>query len=251
MITNRRDFIKNTAVAAAGASFLLPFLSNAAESRDRHKKITIPDNGVIVFQGDSITDASRDKANLNYNDLGAFGSGYAGLVASQLLNDHPDKKLKIYNKGVSGNKVFQLADRWDKDCLDLKPDVLSVMVGINDYWHTKTYGYKGTLKTYKDDYIKLLQRTKDKFPDVQLIIAEPYGVKGVKHIDESWYPYFDEYRKACHEVSGQFDAIFIPLQQLFDNAQKAMPGKYWTADGVHPSFAGIQIMATAWLSAFK
>ncbi len=249
-MTNRRDFIKGTAVLTAGAS-LLPLLSSAETLTEKPKKIKLPENGVIVFQGDSITDAGRDKANMNFNDLGAFGQGYVGLVASQLLYDNPAKKLKIYNKGISGNKVPQLAERWDKDCLDLKPDVLSLMVGVNDFWHTLTYNYKGTIQSYKADYIKLLQRTKDKFPDVQLVIAEPYGVKGIKHVDEKWYPYFNDYRQAARDVADQFGAVFIPLQQIFDKAQASMPGKYWTGDGVHPSFGGIQIMATVWLEAFN
>jgi lysophospholipase L1-like esterase len=249
-MTNRRNFIKQTAAVTAGAS-LFPLLSNATEMRAKHKKIKLKDNAIVVFQGDSITDALRDKNNMNYNDMGAFGNGYVGLTASQLLFDNADKKLKIYNKGVSGNKVFQLSDRWEKECLDLAPDVLSVMVGVNDYWHTKTYNYTGTIKTYKDDYIKLLQRTKDKFPDVQLIIGEPYGVKGINYVKDDWYPAFDEYRQVSREVADKFDAAFIPLQQIFDKAQQSMPGKYWTADGVHPTLAGCQIMATAWLEVFK
>jgi lysophospholipase L1-like esterase len=249
-MNNRREFIKNTAALAA----VMPLLSRITPlvvSNKKQKKIKLADNAVILFQGDSITDAGRNRNNLNYNNLAAFGNGYASLVASQLLFNHPAGKLKIYNKGVSGNKVFQLIDRWDKDCLELKPDVLSIVVGVNDFWHTITNNYKGSVQTYKDDYTRLLKQTKDKLPDVQLIIGEPYGVKGIKSVDEKWYPAFDDYRHAAREIANQFDAIFIPLQQLFDKAQEAMPGNYWTVDGVHPSFAGIQIMSNAWLEVFK
>lgn len=249
-MTDRRSFIKNTAAIAAGAS-LIPLTSTVAEASSKHKKIKLADNAVVLFQGDSITDAGRDKANMDFNSLPAFGNGYVSMIAAQLLFDNPSKNLKIYNRGISGNKVFQLADRWDKDCIDLKPNVLSIMVGVNDFWHTLTNGYKGTIQTYKDDYVKLLQRTKDAFPDLQLIIAQPYAVKGVKAVDEKWYPAFNDYQQAAQDIASKFDAIYIPLQQVFDKAQQAMPGKYWTADGVHPSLAGAKIMSAAWLEVFK
>jgi lysophospholipase L1-like esterase len=249
-MTNRRNFIKNTAAITAGAS-LLPLFNSAAVASSKHKKIKLADNAVILFQGDSITDAGRDRNNMEPNNSPAFGNGYVSLVAAQLLFDNPSKNLKIYNKGISGNKVFQLADRWDKDCIELKPNVLSIMVGVNDFWHTLTNGYKGTIQTYKDDFAKLLQRTKNTFPDIQLIIVEPYAVKGVKSVDEKWYPAFEEYQQAAHDIANQFDAYYIPLQQVFDKAQQAMPGKYWTGDGVHPTLAGAKIMSDAWLEAFK
>jgi len=249
-MTNRRSFIKSTAAVTAGAS-LLPLLSSAALASSKHRKIKLADNSVILFQGDSITDANRDRNNMEPNNLQAFGNGYVSLVASQLLFDNPSKNLKIYNKGISGNKVFQLADRWDKDCIELKPDVLSIMVGVNDFWHTLTNGYKGTIQTYKVDYVKLLQRTKTAFPDIQLIIVEPYAVKGIKSVDDKWYPFFEDYQHAAQDMANQFDAFYIPLQQIFDKAQQAMPGKYWTGDGVHPTLAGAKIMSAAWLEAFK
>jgi len=249
-MTNRRSFIKNTAAIAAGAS-LIPLTSTLAEANSKHKKIKLADNAVILFQGDSITDAGRNKTDMDFNSLPAFGNGYVSLFAAQLLFDNPSKNLKIYNRGISGNKVFQLADRWDKDCMDIKPNVLSIMVGVNDFWHTLTNGYKGTIQTYKDDYVKLLQRTKDTFPDLQLIIAQPYAVNGIKSVDEKWYPAFAEYQQAAQDIAGKFDAIYIPLQTVFDKAQKAMPGKYWTADGVHPTLAGAKIMSAAWLEAFQ
>jgi lysophospholipase L1-like esterase len=248
-MSNRRDFIKSTAAVTAAAT-LSPWMVSAKEAISKHKKIKLKENAVVLFQGDSITDAGRDKTNMDYNSLPALGNGYASLIAAQLQYDNAAKKLKIYNRGVSGDKVFQLAARWDKDCLDIKPDVLSILVGVNDFWHTLVHNYKGTLKTYKDDYIKLLTRTKEQLPDVQLIIGEPYSVKGTK-VDDKWYPFFYEYQHAAREIADQFDAVFIPLQQVFDHAQEAMPGAYWTPDGVHPSFAGAQIMAATWLNLFK
>ena len=100
------------------------------------------------------------------------------LAAAALLEKYASLNLKIYNKGISGNKVFQLAERWDKDCLELKPDVLSILIGVNDIWHKLNGQYNGTVEIYRKDYIALLERTKKALPDVKLIICEPFAVTG-------------------------------------------------------------------------
>lgn len=249
-MSNRRNFLKNTAMVTAAAA-LSPWMEVAAkEMISKDKKIRLKPNSVVLFQGDSITDAGRNKTITEPNNIAGLGNGYASLVAAQLQYDNAARKLKIYNRGVSGNKVFELAARWDKDCLEIKPDVLSILIGVNDFWHTLVHDYKGTLQTYTDDYIKLLTRTKKQLPDLQLIIAEPYSIIGTK-VNDKWYPFFYEYQHAARKIANEFGATFIPLQQIFNRAQKALPGNYWAPDGVHPSFAGAQIMASAWLEVFK
>jgi lysophospholipase L1-like esterase len=147
--------------------------------------------------------------------------------------------------------VFQLADRWDADCINLKPNVLSILIGVNDYWHTLTNGYTGTIETYRSDYRKLLDRTKQALPDVKLIIGEPFAVRGVRAVDDKWYPAFDGFRQAAKEIADQYGAIFIPYQSIYDKAIESAPGSYWTNDGVHPSLAGAELMAHAWLETVK
>ncbi|WP_304062619.1 SGNH/GDSL hydrolase family protein [Pedobacter glucosidilyticus] len=242
----RRAFLKNTSMAGVLA-LSIPEIVQAAMPKASGIKLQKGD--VILFQGDSITDAGRKKDDLNFNTPNSLGGGYALQAAAEMLLKHPDKGLKIYNKGISGNKVYQLAERWDKDCLELKPQVLSILIGVNDYWHKHNGKYDGTIETYKKDFRALLNRTKESLPNVKLIIGEPFAVKGIKAVDESWYPAFDEYRKAAKEIAEEFQAIFIPYQKVFDEAQKTAPGVYWTYDGVHPSLAGAKLMAEAWLKA--
>src|SRR3546814_12671766 len=98
----------------------------------------------------------------------------------------------------------------------LKPDVLSILIGVNDYWHKHNGNYDGTVNVYRNDYRALLDRTLEKLPDVQLVICEPFAVKGVKAVDESWYPEFDGYRAAAREIAAEFKAAFIPYQSVFD-----------------------------------
>jgi lysophospholipase L1-like esterase len=247
---NRRNFVKTAAIGVM-ASLSMPAIVSSAFANEKSKKTIIGQDDVILFQGDSITDWGRDHNKNAANDFGALGSGYVLLTASSLLREYAAKNLQIYNKGVSGNKVFQLSDRWDTDALSIKPNVLSIMVGVNDYWHTITGGYKGTIDTYRGDYRKLLDRTKQALPNVKFLIGEPYAMKDVKAVDASWYPAFDTYRQASRDVAAEFGATFIPYQSVMDEALKLAPAKYWSLDGVHPSAAGAALMAYAWQNAVK
>ena len=148
--TNRRNFLKKATLGGV-LPLSIPQIISEAFAAEKVIPIALNKEDVILFQGDSITDASRKREEKSYNNSSALGSGYAFLAASELLYKHPEKNLKIYNKGISGNKVYQLAERWNTDALELKPNVLSVLIGVNDFWHTITHNYTGTIKTYQDD----------------------------------------------------------------------------------------------------
>lgn len=252
LTNNRRNFIKNAAIGTL-ASISIPQIAASAfaERNAKGKKITIQKNDIILLQGDSITDSGRTKTATEPNSARALGNGYALGVASNLLLKYPDKDLKFFNKGISGNKVHQLAERWQADCIDIKPNILSIHIGVNDFWHTLTSGYKGTLQTYVDDYRKLLDSTLRLLPGVKLIICEPFAVLGVRSVDKNWYPTFDLFRQAAQSLAIQYDAPFVPYQAAFDKAIKLAPPVYWTNDGVHPSAAGAALMAQTWLEVVK
>jgi lysophospholipase L1-like esterase len=255
----RRAFLKSSAVAlgAGGFAVLAPASGDAAEDRTAGTSPSlIARDNVILFQGDSITDwgRSRERAGVP-NDPAALGSGqgdlgpgYAWLAAVELLTDRPQDGLKIFNRGISGNKVFQLADRWQADCLDLKPDVLSVLIGVNDYWHTLTSGYHGTVEIYEKDYRALTERTLKALPAVKLIICEPFALH-YGSVDETWTSGFAPYRAAAKRVAEACRATFIPFQTRFDEAIKYAPPQHWSKDGVHPAVAGSALMAYAWAKA--
>lgn len=239
----RRMFVKNSLLA--GAAGVMSVDSFGAPS------IQLPSDAVILFQGDSITDGHRQKDLLSPNDPRGLGNGYVGLVAADLLRKYPARGYRIFNRGVSGNKVFQLSERWKEDCIDLQPSVLSILVGVNDFWHTKTGKYNGTLEKYRSDYFSLLDRTRNEIPELELIIAEPFALPGIRAVDHTWYPAFDEYRATAKELAGIFKATFIPCQKIFNKAVKKAPGVYWTHDGVHPTLAGARLMADAWRKALS
>ncbi|MEE4286307.1 MAG: SGNH/GDSL hydrolase family protein [Mariniphaga sp.] len=250
---SRRKFISRSAIGTAALASIPAIVSaSIAPAGKKSKKYSLFQKGnTVLFQGDSITDAGREKEKELPNNSRSFGSGYAFLAASALMNDLAELNLTLYNRGISGNKVFQLADRWQKDCLGLKPDVLSILIGVNDYWHKRNGNYDGTVEVYENDFRALLQRTKKELPGIKLVICQPFYVLNTSAVDETWVEPMKEYQAVAKKMAKEFDAIWVPFQEVFDEAIKYAPATYWTGDGVHPSMAGAQLMAEAWLRAVE
>ncbi|MBM4025410.1 MAG: SGNH/GDSL hydrolase family protein [Planctomycetes bacterium] len=247
--TSRRSFLGKTAAGLAAFSALAS--SGCSEPMTRSSGATgrglIRTGDVVLFQGDSITDAGRDrKRQDNANEGRALGNGYALFAASQLLATRAEAGLRIFNRGISGNKVFQLADRWDADCLALKPAVVSILIGVNDIWHTLNGNYQGTVEIYEKDYRALLERTQRELPGVRLVLCEPFVLR-CGAVTDKWFPEFDGYRAAARRVATEFRAAFVPFQTMFDQAVTTAPPTYWAGDGVHPTMAGAALMAKTWL----
>ena len=254
MSLSRRKFFRRSAVHAAGIASIPLILSATLPEKKEKKKdrfSIFPDGGTVLFQGDSITDTGRNKERQLPNDASSFGNGYALMAGASLLKKLAGKGLTIYNRGISGNKVYQLRDRWNEDCLDLKPDVLSILIGVNDYWHKRNGNYDGTPEVYETDYRALLKQTKEALPNVKLVICEPFSVPGGTAIGEGWMDEFAPYMKAAKKLAEEFDTFYVPYQQIFEEALKHAPAAYWSPDGVHPSMAGTQLMASAWLKVVK
>src|SRR6266851_2023280 len=163
----RRDFV--TAASAVAGFALWP----AGRTADRAPARTADGTGVL-FQGDSITDCGRDRKLSDPNAASALGSGYPLLVAAAALAAHPDRALRFYNRGVSGNKVPDLAARWATETLALAPDVLSILIGVNDFWHKLSSGYTGTVEDYEHQYTALLEDTRRALPRPRIIVLEPF-----------------------------------------------------------------------------
>ncbi|MCB9885117.1 MAG: SGNH/GDSL hydrolase family protein [Planctomycetes bacterium] len=243
---SRRDFL-GASLATAGGLGLAACASPAAQGSPGPGAGLLRAGDRVLFQGDSITDAGRSRERAaEANAQAALGGGYAWFAAAGLLVGHPAEQLQVWNRGISGNKVFQLADRWQQDCLELKPDLLSILIGVNDIWHTKNGKYDGTVATYARDYDALLTRTRAALPDVRLVICEPFVLR-CGAIDDSWFPEFDHYRAAARDVADRHRARWVPFQAMFDAAIAYAPPEHWAKDGVHPSAAGAALMAQTWL----
>ena len=203
---------------------------------------------VILFQGDSITDAGRNRSAAGANNAGALGGGYPLIAASHMMRAHPDSQLLIFNRGVSGDKVPQLQARWETDTIALKPDILSILVGVNDLWHKLNGNSNGSVADYESQYSALLRDTKEALPSVRLIVLEPF-VLVTGAVDGKWFPEFDERRAAAERVAKRFDATFVPLQSMFTQLARSAPPSYWLGDGVHPTIAGHAAIADRWREA--
>ena len=202
----------------------------------------------ILFQGDSITDCGRQRDPGEAN-IG-LGSGYAMLSAAELLKRYPADKLTIFNRGISGNRVVDLYARWKIDCLNLKPDLLSILIGVNDTWHKFNHNNGVGLQRYERIYRELLTWTKESLPHIKLMLGEPF-VLPFGAVNEEWLPEIAERRIIVKKLADEFDAAFIPYQTIFDQALQQAPAEYWLVDGVHPTLAGHSLMAAAWLEAFE
>ena len=251
----RRNFLKRSAIGVAGIPLILSATlpdaitsASASEKKKKTGKLPFAKDNVILFQGDSITDAGRNKNDQHANNAGSFGGGYAFMTAASLLANYPELSLTIYNRGISGNKVYQLIDRWNDDCVDLKPDLLSILIGVNDYWHKRNGNYDGTIAIYEGDYRALLKTTRKSLPDCTIVICEPFAVDGGTAIGETWQKEFESYRIVAKKMSEEFGTMFIPYHSIFREALNFAPAAYWSPDGVHPSMAGAQLMAKAWMN---
>ena len=201
---------------------------------------------VLLFQGDSITDVGRARSNRNANDPAAMGTGYAFLAMCRLLAARPQDNWVVYNRGISGNRVSDLEARWQQDCLKLQPEVVSILIGINDLWHKLNGDSHGTPASYEAEYRALLARTRSALPEARLVVCEPFVLEtGVVH--DSWLPEFDQRRAIAERLAEQHGALWVPFHRSFEAAvARGTDPAYWADDGVHPTPAGHQLMADAW-----
>lgn len=206
---------------------------------------------VLLFQGDSITDANRRRNGAAPNQSPSLGTGYALIAASAVLADEPATNWSVYNRGVGGDTVRDLTDRWDTDALALTPDVLSILVGVNDYWYLRADDRNSTPERYEQAYRALLDRTRTAVPGVSLLLGEPFVLPGGTGVNEEWREGLRPYRDAARRIATDYDATWIPYQSVFDDAIEDAPGPYWAEDGIHPTPAGHARMADAWLTAFR
>jgi len=204
------------------------------------------DNCIFLFQGDSITDGNRTRNN-DWNHV--MGHGYAYLIASRLWFDFPPKKFHFFNRGISGNKVTDLAQRWQQDTIDIKPNVLSILVGINDVDAAINGNKDFTAESYENDYRTLLTQTKQQLPDVELVICEPF-ILPVGRVKDKWAEFEQETaarQVLAKKLAVEFNAIFVPLQDTFNQALKRAPADYWIWDGIHPMPGGHELIAREWI----
>lgn len=202
----------------------------------------IKNGDTVLFQGDSVTDAGRD-----YGNPGDLGSGYPNFIAAWFAALHPEINVAFINRGVSGNRVRGLQARWQKDCLDLRPSWVSILIGINDCWRRYDSGDPTSLEEFADGYRDILCAVRDN-TDSRLILCEPF-VLPCPEDRKTWREDLDPKINAVRALAREFGAILIPYDGIFASASTKRPPEFWADDGVHPTQPGHALMALEWLKA--
>ncbi len=198
----------------------------------------------ILFQGDSITDAGRSREN-----DALLGAGYPHLIAAWLSAAVPDAGWTFLNRGISGNRIYDLEARWTEDCITLQPDWVSILIGINDTWRHYDSNVPSPIADFEACYRRILDRVKAETP-AHILILEPF-VLPVPADRIGWREDLDPRLDAVRRVAREYAARLVPLDGLFSAASVQRESAFWAGDGVHPSPAGHALIAQAWIRAVE
>ena len=189
------------------------------------------ENSIILFQGDSITDCGRDR-----EDPDSLGDGYVNLITGILADRYSQSNLKFINRGISGDKIRDLQIRWDVECIGLKPDMLSILIGVNDTLITPA-------ELFEEEYRMLLKRTTEAL-NSKIILCEPFLLLGDNNAyREDLNPKIE----IVHKLSEEFSTLLLPLDTIFRESCSLHSPEYWAPDGVHPTPAGHTLIAESWI----
>lgn len=207
----------------------------------------------ILFMGDSITDAKRDR------ELDAYmGAGYATMVAGELGHKEP-YVFEFVNRGISGNRIVDLHARIKQDMINLQPDYISILIGVNDVWHEYTRQNGVDADKFEVLYDMMIAELQRDIPGVKIMIMEPFVLPGSKTRTEEdkpgrWEHFSSETplrAAAAKRIAEKYDLVFVPLQEEFDRVNADAPDGYWLRDGVHPTAPGHDLIKRAWLEGFE
>lgn len=207
----------------------------------------------ILFQGDSITDCGRSRDNNT-----ALGTGYATLVQAQLGFENPEQ-MKFLNRGISGNRIVDVYARIKADIINLKPDVMSILIGVNDVWHELAVQNGVDADKFEKIYCMLIEEIKEALPEIKIMILEPFCLKGCATENceaqpDRWNIFYSEVKKRAEKaraVAEKYNLPFVELQDKFEKAAEHTEDTYWLADGVHPTAMGHELIKREWVKFYQ
>jgi lysophospholipase L1-like esterase len=197
-------------------------------------------NERILFTGDSITDCGRVREDAQH-----LGFGYAALTAAHLQARLASPQLKIFNRGISGNRACDLLQRIEPDLLALQPTVVSILIGINDTWRRYDSNDPTEAADFERDYRTVLEKIAQNLK-ARIVLLEPF----LLHVPKDRYAWREDLNPkidVVRKLAVEFGAELLPLDGLFAQAATQTSAAYWAADGVHPSAAGHALIAETWL----
>ena len=204
----------------------------------------------ILLVGDSITDMSRDRNSGDQYPF-AHGFGYPFIVNSKLC-EKDVLNYTLINRGVSGNRIVDVYARVKSDIWNLNPDVMSILIGVNDVWHEIEHKNGVEIDRFEKVYRMLIEDTKRALPNVKMMLLEPFVLKGSATTEKfDQFLQVFEYAKVVKKLAEEYGLIFVPLQEEFDRQAEKVGAETLLFDGVHPTIAGSTLIANEWLKAFK
>lgn len=204
--------------------------------------IHLKDHVKFVFQGDSITDAGRDRENHTF-----MGAGYVFMLSSLLAAKYPEKQPSFVNRGMGGDTVQNLYERWEQDCLVFQPDVVSILIGINDTWKRFSENRKFDAESFKAMYREMLASAREQ-SGAQLVIIEPFLLTNRENYQE-WRSDLDLKIGVIRSLAAESGACYVPMDGIMTQACTKADASYWSTDGVHLTPAGHALLAQSWLAA--
>lgn len=252
-MTNRRQFFTCGTVATLSAAFCSKAQAKSFQSTSTVSKVggynyrlpKFKTGSRLLFQGDSITDMNWGRNQKDRNHY--LGHSYVYLIASRLGVDMPEAQLDVYNRGISGNIVADLRKRWQKDAIDMKPDLLSILIGTNDLGR----GIKA--EPFESDYRYILDASRKDRPDLRLVLLDPFILKtGSFENEQTWKKRrlgIDSFGSIIERLAKEYQAVHIRTQELFDEAARATSDAQWMWDGIHPLPQGHELIARTWIEA--
>jgi len=205
----------------------------------------IQPNDHIVFYGDSITDCGRDR-QAPAGDESGWGHGYAQMAASWLSAQKPEMRVVFSNKGVGGDKVSDLERRLEADVLSLRPDLVSILIGINDVWREFDSGIPSPIEEFRAAYRRILERVVG--AGCELILLDPF-VLHIREEFDAWRAVLDPKIEVVKELAAEFGATHVPLDEIFGRASEKRSPEFWAGDAVHPTLPGHALIAQSWIEA--
>ena len=201
----------------------------------------------LLFQGDSITDCGRITSGGAGYPKDLWGPGYAGMIATQLMGDQPGK-WEVINRGISGNRIVDLYARWRIDALNFRPDIISMLIGVNDTGHEICNHNGVDVPRYDMIYRMIMDWTLEANPETKFVLMEPF-VFPMGNVNDEWIKDVNLRRDVVRKIAEDYKQIFVPLQNVFDAALNEAPQDYWIADGIHPTPAGHRLIQKEWMKA--
>ncbi len=205
-------------------------------------------HSVILFQGDSITDAGRTRSLIGPNSPDGLGFGYARKISAVLLESYPDYYLQLYNRGVSGDRIQDMKSRWEADTLRLLPDLISILIGVNDTWNYVMMGMGSDPEQYQVMFHKILTETRQSLPYTRLVLCEPFLLL-TGEVTREWSVDITRRQLFVRDLADEFNAVFVPFQSALDQATRQVSADQLLEDGVHPTDRGHQVLADCWMKA--